>query len=77
MGSIVACFILTILLDKDMEQSEKSTPLLPYHGGEYWALMGLCGTKWEVGSGKKRIIGPFLVQSTLTGSFGQILRFGP
>ena len=32
-----------------MGRSEKSAPLLPYHGGAYWALMGRKrrSAKWE------------------------------
>ena len=38
-------------MSQDTERSEKSTPLLPTHGGggAYWALMGRSGTKCKVG----------------------------
>ena len=70
------------VMSQDTERSGKST-LLP---GAHPPSLGPNGPvrhevrsgKWEVGSGKweKLIIRPFLVQSTLSGSFGPNFGFG-
>ena len=60
------------------EMKSKKYPYLWHF--ERWALIGLgAGILGPYGRGKweKRIIGPFPVQSTLSGSFGQNLGFGP
>ena len=55
-------------MSQDSEQREKSTPSPEGHGGGHISPNGPVGS--EVRSAKKLIIGPFLVQSTLSGSFG-------